>query len=179
MIFAMSVARITVVRLRETPKFLLGQGKEAELVENFHFLADKYHRPCSITLEQLQACGTVTTTHSRSKFSFGEFWIHMRSLFATRTVGYNTGLLWLSWGMIGLAYPLFNVFLPSYLSSRGVSFGVTSTNVTWRNYALVQICGIFGPVLGGHMCNTRIFGRRWTMVIGAVITSKSRFPKPY
>lgn len=41
----------------------------------------------------------------------------------------------------GLAYPLFYVFLSSYLSSRGANFDV-SVYETWRNYALVNISGI-------------------------------------
>jgi hypothetical protein len=44
--------------------------------------------------------------------------------------------------MQGLAYPLFYVFLDSYLASRGANFNV-STYDTWRNYALVNISGIF------------------------------------
>jgi hypothetical protein len=174
MIFVMSVARVTVIRLRETPKFLLGQDKDAELVQNLHDLATQYNRTCSITLEQLEACGTIETAHSRSssRFSFGELWLHIRSLFVTKKIAITTVLIWLSWSMIGLAYPLFNVFLPYYLQSRGVEFGVTSTYETWRNYALVQVCGIFGPVLGGHMANWRPLGRRYTMVIGALLTSK-------
>jgi hypothetical protein len=151
---------------------LLGQGHDAELVANLRDLAAKYNRPCSITLEQLEACGTIRTAHAKKTFSFGELWLHVSSLFSTVKIAYTTGLVWLSWAMIGLAYPLFNVFLPYYLQSRGVSFGVTSPDVTWRNYALVQVCGIFGPILGGYMSNVRVLGRRYTMVIGALLTSE-------
>jgi hypothetical protein len=172
MIFVMSLLRITVIRLKETPKFLLGQGHDAELVANLRDLAAKYNRPCSITLEQLEACGSIRTAHAKKTFSFGELWLHVSSLFSTVKIAYTTGLVWLSWAMIGLAYPLFNVFLPYYLQSRGVSFGVTSPDVTWRNYALVQVCGIFGPILGGYMSNVRVLGRRYTMVIGALLTSE-------
>ncbi|KAL7935125.1 major facilitator superfamily domain-containing protein [Trichoderma chlorosporum] len=93
------------------------------------------------------------------------------NLFLTKKMGVTTILLWLSWSSIGLAYPLFNVFLPYYLASRGVEFGVTSTNITWRNYALVQICGIFGPILGAAMSNWKPLGRKYTMVIGALVTT--------
>lgn len=60
--------------------------------------------------------------------------------------------------------------LSSYLESRGASFTV-STYDTWRNYTLVNISGIFGPMLAGWMCNQPILGRRYTMVIGALVTS--------
>jgi MFS family permease len=47
---------------------------------------------------------------------------------------------------------------------------VVSTYDQWRNYCLVNIVGIFGPVLAGFMCNIKLLGRKWTMVIGAMIT---------
>lgn len=58
----------------------------------------------------------------------------------------------------------------TYLATRGDAFKV-STYETWRNYALVNISGIFGPMLAGWMCNLPSLGRRYTMVIGALITS--------
>jgi hypothetical protein len=171
MVFVMSILRITVIRLRETPKYLLGEGKDAQVVAGFHEMAKKYNRPCSITLEELEACGTVQSAHGRTRFSVNEFTVHFRGLFATRQIGLSTSLIWLSWTLIGLAYPLFYVFLSSYLKTRGAEFGNISTYETWRNYALVNVCGIFGPMLAGHMANYKLLGRKYTMVIGALITS--------
>jgi hypothetical protein len=142
LVFVMSVARITVIRLKETPKYLLGEGNDAKVVEGFQIMAKKYNRPCSITLEMLEACGTVQSAHGKSRFSVGELAVHFRGLFATKSIGLSTVLIWLSWALIGLAYPLFYVFLNSYLSSRGAVFGDLSTYDTWRNYALVNISGI-------------------------------------
>jgi hypothetical protein len=168
----MSILRITVIRLRETPKYLLGEGKDEQMVAAFYDMAKKYNRPCTITVEELQACGTVRSTHGKSRFSISEVMIHFRGLFATKKMGLSTCLIWLSWTLIGLAYPLFYVFLSSYLKTRGAEFGV-STYDSWRNYALVNVSGIFGPMLAGHMANYRLLGRKYTMVIGALITSMS------
>lgn len=142
LVFCMSIARITVIRLKETPKYLLGVGKEEKLVEDFKMMAAKYNRPCSITVEKLSACGVIDSTHGKSRLSIGELMVHLRGLFATRTIGISTVLIWLSWTLIGLVYPLFYVFLSSYLASRGADFGVVSTYETWRNYALVNVSGI-------------------------------------
>ncbi len=167
----MSVLRITVVRLHETPKFLLGQGREEELVCYFHVVARKYNKPCSITLEQLEACGTITSAHGKKgKFSFSELATHFRGLFATKKLGLSTVIIWLSWTLIGLAYPLFYVFLPQYLESRGAETGQSGNYYKWRNYFITNVCGIFGPVLAGFMCNNKWLGRRYTMVIGALYT---------
>lgn len=172
LVLFMSILRITVVRLRETPKYLLGMDEDAKLVETIHFLSSKYNRPCSLTLEQLQACGIVRGTHSSKRglaALWGEAGVHLGGLFATRQMAISTVLIWFSWTLIGLAYPLFYVFLDEYLASRGANFSV-STYETWRNYALVNIVSIFGPMLAGWMCNLRVLGRRYTMVLGALIT---------
>jgi hypothetical protein len=65
-----------------------------------------------LTVEKLEACGEVRGTHSRNRFSLGESLVHLRGLFATRSMAISTLLIWLSWTLIGLVYPLFYVFLP-------------------------------------------------------------------
>ncbi|KAK7707114.1 Filamentous Growth Regulator [Diaporthe eres] len=169
LVFVMSVLRITVVRLKETPKYLLGLGEDAQVVETLQYLASKYNRPISLTLEKLQACGEVRGAHSKNRLSVNEFSIHLRGLFATKKIGTSTLLIWLSWTLIGLVYPLFYVFLPTYLETRGADFEET-TYETWRNYALVNVSSIFGPMLAGWMCDQPLLGRRYTMVIGALMT---------
>ncbi|KAF2097501.1 MFS general substrate transporter [Rhizodiscina lignyota] len=182
LVFVMSVLRITVIRLRETPKFLLGEGKDEEVVETLQFIANKYNRTCSLTLEQLQACGVTagtqqsdgrrgSVTHARKRASVMEIWVHLKGLFVTRRIGLSTSLIWFSWLLIGLAYPLYNVFLPTYLATRGADTGDSSQYTTWRNYTLSNFSSIFGPILAGYMCKSRWFwGRRGTMIIGALIT---------
>jgi hypothetical protein len=171
LVFIMSILRISIIRLKETPKFLVGEGRDEECVETLLFIAKKYNRSCSLTLEKMQACGMLSTRASqgKSKWGLGGVWGHIRGLYSTRRIGISTSLIWLSWTLIGLAYPLYNVFLPEYLSSRGAAFGQPSPYVTWRNYTLVNFSGIWGPVLAGWMCGTRL-GRKYTMVIGALAT---------
>ena len=134
----------------------------------------KYNRPCSLTIEDVRACGVtaVSESHTRRSLFLSEILVHVRGLFATRKMILSTLLLWLSWALIGIAYPRFQVFLPTYLASRGAEFGQLSTDVTWRNYAIANVCSIFGPVAGGLLAKT-ILGRRYTMVVGALLTSKS------
>ncbi|KAF5712625.1 synaptic vesicle transporter SV2 [Fusarium mundagurra] len=168
LVFFLSLLRVTVVRLRETPKYLLGVGKEEEVIETFQYLATKYNRTCSLTLQDLEACGTITSAHSKNRFSISETMIHIRGLFSTKKMTISTSSIFLSWTLIGLAYPLFYVFLPSYLASRGAVFNRSQFEI-WRNYALTNISGIPGPVVAGFMCNTKL-GRKYTMVIGALIS---------
>ena len=50
LVFVMSILRITVIRLQETPKFLVGEGRDAECVEILQFIAKKYNRTCSLNV---------------------------------------------------------------------------------------------------------------------------------
>ena len=55
------------------------------------------------------------------------------------------------------------------LATRGAEFNDTPY-ITWRNYALSNVSSIFGPMLAGYLCNLRFLGRKYTMVIGALVT---------
>ena len=168
----MSVLRLTVIHLHETPKFLIGENRDSECVETLQTIAKKYGRSCSLTLEQMEACGSTAgrgeSGRAKSKWNPGEIGVHLKGLYATKRIGISTTLIWFSWLLIGLAYPLYNVFLPTYLASRGAQFGQDSAYITWRNYALVNFSGIWGPVLAGWMCGT-VLGRKYTMVVGALV----------
>ena len=112
LVLVLSILRITIIRLKETPKYLLGMGEDAQVVETLQYLANRYNRPCSLTLERLEGCGTIQSTHSKNRFSIGELLIHIRGLFSSRKMTISTIMIWWSWTLIGLAYPLFQVFLP-------------------------------------------------------------------
>ena len=182
LVFCMSLARVTVINLRETPKFLVGEGRDAEVVDTLQYIANRYHRHCSLTLEQMEACGTTggalpqgrrgsISAHASKKFSFNEVGMHLKGLFATRKLGFSTILIWWSWTLIGLAYPLYNVFLPIYLRTRGAQLGGLSPGEQWSYYAAANLCSIPSPILAGYMCKSRWFwGRRGTMIIGAMLT---------
>uniref|UniRef100_A0A0D2XL90 Major facilitator superfamily (MFS) profile domain-containing protein n=1 Tax=Fusarium oxysporum (strain Fo5176) TaxID=660025 RepID=A0A0D2XL90_FUSOF len=133
LVFACSILRVTVIRLKETPKYLLAKGDDAAVVAIFQDIAKKYQRPCSLTFEALESMGTINSTY-------------------------------------GLAYPLFYVFLPDYLASRGAETGESGPYYQWRNYMLSSVTGIFGPVAAAFMCNSKLLGRKYTMAIGALIT---------
>jgi MFS family permease len=130
-VLVMSLARVTVINLRETPKFLVGEGKDAEVVDTLQYIAKRYNRPCSLTLEQMQACGATggalpagrrgsVSAHAAKKFSFNEVWMHLKGLFATRKLGLSTALIWWSWTLIGLAYPLYVVCSARSCGRRGL-----------------------------------------------------------
>ncbi|GLI79607.1 major Facilitator Super [Penicillium ochrochloron] len=170
MVFVLSIARVLVIRFHETPKFLLCQGMDEEVIQTLQNLARKHNRPCQLTLEQLQACGQIRSAHAENKASFSELVVHVRGLFSTRIMTLSTSLVWFSWALIGLGYALYYVYLPEYLASRNASAGETSPYLTWRNYAITNLCAVPGPIIAAFMSEVPILGRRWTMAIGAFIT---------
>jgi hypothetical protein len=171
-VFVLSILRITILRFRETPKYLLCSGQDEEVIALLQDVAKKYDRPCSLTLDQLQQHGSVTTAHAKTAYSLGEIGTHYKGLFSTKKLTISTSLLWLLWANIGLAYPLYYMFLPTYLASRGAQFGEDSPFITWRNYTITNFCAIFGPIFAGWLSTFPRIGRKYTMVIGALMTSK-------
>ncbi|KAJ5019821.1 MFS siderochrome iron transporter 1 [Colletotrichum sp. SAR 10_99] len=171
-VFVASILRVTIMRLQETPKYLLSVGRDEDLVRNYQKLAQKYNRPCSLTLEKLEACGQIKSAGQKRnsfKFVIRELGAHVKGLFVTKKMSRSTSMVWMSWTLIGLAYPLFYVFLPSYLSTR-VPDAEETPYETWRNFTLTNISGVPGPILAGILANIPKVGRKYTMVIGAIIS---------
>lgn len=160
----MCILRVTVINLEETPKYLLGKNRDEEVVQHLQNIATKYNRPCSLTAEQLRACGTLASEQNGEMSLFQTLTVHIRGLFVTKKLGISTVLLWASWMLVGLAFPLYIVFLPEYLMSRGADFGDGSIYTTYRDYSIASACSILGPVVGGYLCNTPRVGRKGTMV---------------
>jgi hypothetical protein len=101
-VFLCSILRLTVIRLHETPKYLLVKGDDAKVVKLLQDIARKYNRPCQLNLESLESLGAISSTYGQSRYSFGELAAHIRGLFMTRKLAISTGLLWLSWTLIGM-----------------------------------------------------------------------------
>jgi len=54
----------------------------------------------------------------------------IRPLFADRKLGLTTALVWFCWAAIGMGYPLFNAFLPIYLTKNGAG-GVKPNSIVY------------------------------------------------
>ncbi|PWN26041.1 MFS general substrate transporter [Jaminaea rosea] len=105
--------------------------------------------------------------------SFKPNMAHINPLFATKKVAYNTITLWLIWGFIGLAYPLYNSFLPTYLNERFVGSGVAtaaSTDATYRDYAIISACGVPGSIIAAWLVELPRSGRRGALAVSTLLT---------
>lgn len=115
--------RFFLFRLEESPRYLVGRGRDAEAVEVIHRIAAFNGCTSSLTLEQLTAAGETAAAsdpsgaaaaHRRKLLSESSVWSshHIRALFKTTKLAWSTSLLIVLWGIIGLASTLYNSFLP-------------------------------------------------------------------
>ncbi|KZV77356.1 MFS general substrate transporter [Peniophora sp. CONT] len=182
--FVMFVARFFLFNLQESPKFLVAKGRDEEAIKVLEYIAARNGRTITLTLEKLEAAGGVSdqprglsslelVRNSLSSFSLG----HIKPLFATRTLAINTSLTIALWGLIGLAYPLFNGFITLYLKAR-TSGGDGSINETYRNYSIISVLGIPGSIIACIIVDqTRrsqsgfvLGGRKFAMAISTALT---------
>lgn len=114
------VLRFFVFHLYESPKYLMGRGRDAEAVEVIHKIAAYNGRTSSLTLAMLEDAarqagkGVEDTERPMAtnawaavmrqvqKFSADNVY----SLFATKKLAWSTSLLIAVWALIGLAFPL-------------------------------------------------------------------------
>ncbi|KAM9900552.1 hypothetical protein OXX79_005061 [Metschnikowia pulcherrima] len=92
---------------------------------------------------------------------------HVAQCFSSRRLALSSTLVIFSWGIIGLAFPLYNAFLPTCLESK-----VTASNsvyVTYRNALIVAVLGVPGALISGVLVELRI-GRKGTLCASCIMT---------
>ncbi|KAK1996882.1 major facilitator superfamily transporter [Colletotrichum falcatum] len=106
----------------------------------------------------------------------------LRPLFKTRTLGLATVIVWFVWAAIGMGYPLFNAFLPQYLSHGGAApppegspdAGATPiTPDTYRTYAVTSAVGVPGSLLAAYLVDHKspYLGRRGTLACSSLVSA--------
>ncbi|KAL2127825.1 hypothetical protein VTI74DRAFT_10114 [Chaetomium olivicolor] len=184
--FVMFLVRFFLFRMFESPKYLLSRGRQAEAVAVVQGIAHKNSRktwltedileavvdgPADPSLNRLSASGIIRTR--LASFSAER----IRPLFHTRKLALTTSLIWFCWATIGMGYPLFNAFLPQYLSHGGNkpddSLAPEITGETYRNYAITSIAGVPGSLLAAYTVdmNSPFLGRRGTLAISTLISA--------
>ncbi|KAI1808110.1 MFS general substrate transporter [Daldinia bambusicola] len=190
--FIMFLIRFGMFHLFESPKYLLSQGRQAEAVAVVHGIAYRNNKRTWLTEEILDAVADVEGTERMPtrvsatniiKQNLMSFSIdRIRPLFQTRKLGTATALIWFCWSTIGLGYPLFNAFLPQYLShggsdtqANGEAIGVNNATPaeTYRNYAIISIVGVPGSLLAAYTVDHKspFLGRKGTLAISTLVSA--------
>ncbi|KAJ3719618.1 MFS general substrate transporter [Lentinula guzmanii] len=175
--------RFFVFKLFESPRFLVGIGKDAEAVEVIRKIAEYNSKTSDLTVDQLVKAGGVDpektdiAQNDRRVLSASSAlgWNHVKALFRTRKLAFSTSLLIALWGIIGLASTLYNSFLPFLLESRGNAYGDGSLYITYRNTFILSVIGVPGAFLAGWAVELPYVGRKGTLAISSGLTGAFLF----
>jgi sugar phosphate permease len=68
-----------------------------------------------------------------------------------------------------MGYPLFNGFLPIYLTKSGAG-GSKPNSIVYRNYAITSIVGVPGSIIACYTVDIPYIGRKGTMAISTMLS---------
>ena len=172
----MFLIRFLLFTIYESPKYLMGKGRDEEAVRIVHEVARRNGKTSNLTIDDLKACepeGYVAQTNTTAavkrrleKLDFS----HVRVLFSSPRLALSTGLVMAVWALIGLGYPLYNAFLPYIQATRGADFGDGSTYLTYRNSLIIAVLGVPGALLGGWLIELPRVGRKGTLSVSTALT---------
>ena len=171
----MFVIRFVCFTLYESPKYLMGRGKDEEAVRVVHEVARRNGKTSTLTLADLQVHerlgqqnidAAAALSRKLEKLNL----THVRALFANVRLAVSTTLIMVVWAFIGLGFPLYNAFLPFILAQKGAEFGDSSTYITYRNALIIAVLGIPGALIGGALVELPYFGRKGALSISTALT---------
>jgi hypothetical protein len=103
--------RFFVFKLHESPKFLMGRGKDEEAVKSVHAIAKYNGVESNLTVQDLYDAASKageetgvkemqTDAKAAARRTLDEFNLdHVKALFATPKLAYSTSIIILLWGM--------------------------------------------------------------------------------
>ncbi|KAK0200487.1 MFS general substrate transporter [Desarmillaria ectypa] len=179
--------RLFYFDLLESPRFLISIGKDAEAVSIIHKIAKYNGTTTNLSVEHLnEAAEKVANLGIPVVPRTATFGLqHVKGLFSTTKMAISTVLLVALWGkwsfvlrdedspfiaIIGLAYNLYNCFLPYLLTARGIDFGDGSLYITYRNQFILSVIGIGGALVAGWTVEVSRIGRKGTLTISMGLT---------
>lgn len=175
MAMLMFVLRFVFFTLYESPKYLMGKGRDEDAVRMVHEVARRNGKTSNLTIEDLQifdqdghqgTSASAALSRDLEKLNLK----HVRALFATPKLAYSTSLMMLIWAFIGLGFPLYNAFLPYIQATRGADFEDGSTYITYRNSLIIAVLGIPGALVGGVLVEIPRFGRKGALAVSTALT---------
>lgn len=168
--------RFVVFTIFESPKYLMGRGRDADAVRVVHEVARRNGKSSSLILSDLQIHEQGSTQqHTDAAAALSRklqklHLTHVRALFANPKLAISTSMIMAIWGFIGLAFPLYNAFLPYIQAQRGVDFGDGSTYINYRNSLIIAVLGIPGALIGGILVELPRFGRKGALATSTALT---------
>ncbi|KAM5359825.1 hypothetical protein ACJZ2D_014167 [Fusarium nematophilum] len=168
--------RFFVFKFRETPKFLISRGRDAEAIQTLQHMAMINKTQCRLTMEILESPdsekGSVSSDMSTTPALSGD------------PKRLDTTWAEKAWRKLSCYKMLFNGFqmtqaltepgfyLPRILALKNGSESVSLAS-TYAAYIYTYAPGIVGVLLGAVMYRIPAIGRKWTMVLSAALMGTS------
>ncbi|KAF4974585.1 hypothetical protein FZEAL_8512 [Fusarium zealandicum] len=184
------ILRFFVFNFRETPKFLVYKGRDAEAIETLQHMAQVNGKQCGLTAEifeslesQQSSVGSNTSSKpalgggakqlnmqwsQKMKLEFGRYKMLFDGFRMTRL----TILVWLTYIMDFWGFTVAGFYLPRILALKNGAESV-SLSSTYAAYIYTYAPGIVGVLLGAVMYRIPAIGRKWTMVLSAALMGTS------
>ncbi|SCU82110.1 LAMI_0B08966g1_1 [Lachancea mirantina] len=176
-------------RVFESPRFHMSRGDDEAAVATLHRIAKINGKETSITLQDLKALDEQyprswnaevkdngrfsewqIIKNSMEKYNLG----HVRAVFCSKKQALSSTLVIFVWAVIGLAFPLYNAFIPTYLAERGNANEPLSVALTYRNTLIIAVMGIPGAILGAIFVETKL-GRKGSLALSMFATGAILF----
>lgn len=164
--------------LYESPTYYLARGNDERALETLNHISRINKASHSLTIEDLRAIDELNLDKDNENAGGNQLLksrlkrynlSHIRQCFGSRRLALSLVLVISSWALIGLAFPLYNAFLPSYLEQRGSANKPLSVALTYRNALIVAVMGIPGSIIAGLLVELRI-GRKGTLFGSLLLT---------
>jgi len=171
----MFLIRFVVFTVFESPKYLMGRGKDEEAVRVVHEVARRNGKTSTLTLEDLKAHEHLGQQNTDAAAALSRKLeklnlTHVRALFSNTRLAVSTTLIIWIWAFIGLGFPLYNAFLPFIQAEKGAEFGDGSTYITYRDSLIIAVLGIPGALFGGLLVELPRFGRKGALSMSTALT---------
>ncbi|THW36564.1 MFS general substrate transporter [Aureobasidium pullulans] len=177
--------RYFVFTFRESPKFLVSRGREAEAIEVLHKIA-KFNKaaPPVLTVAHLAAVDAMATTSHDELAASGQplstaqtfkrvlrntanSFKHLKALFTNKLQMFIFVLLVIAYMGDYWSFNLAGQFLPLILLRNEVTTS-GSVTTTYVHYIAIYTPGILGAIIAMLSVQLPLVGRKWSLVFSAI-----------
>ncbi|KAK4054741.1 hypothetical protein OIV83_000665 [Microbotryomycetes sp. JL201] len=182
--------RFFLFTFRESPKYLVSRGRDAEAIDVVHKIAAFNRVEATLSLESFNdlarkmsddsssdvktpvatTAGDVLAAHRRKFYDMS----HLKLLFSSKKTAFTTVMLFLVYMSDYWAFTIAGSFLPTILAQKGATRNI-SINETYRNYVIIYTPGIVGVLIGVLLTFVPRFGMRFALFASFCLMGISLF----
>ncbi|KAF2214476.1 hypothetical protein CERZMDRAFT_57776 [Cercospora zeae-maydis SCOH1-5] len=173
------ILRTCVVKVQESPKFLLSQGNDEAAIRVLQAVAKTNGTECTLRLRDFERADAedesdAAFVKSRMELTDKNYWkgevrkelSKYKKLFDSNQMIFVTLLVWLTYICDFFGFTLAGYYFPKIIAIKNSEVDVTLRQ-TYRNYIAIYSPGIVGVVLGSLLTRISSLGKKWTMTISS------------